>query len=62
MMGSSEQIPCLALLVYVVFALPVKFSLSQPMSFCFFTLPILSPIPPHGSEQAAVWGLAACWG
>ena len=36
----------------MAFALPVKLSLSQPTSFLTSTLPILSPIPPQGSERA----------
>ena len=59
-MGSGEWIPCFALLVCAAFALPVKLSLSQPTNFLTFTLLILSPIPLGASEQAAVWGSAAC--
>ena len=63
LMGSGEWIPCFALLACTAFALPIKLSLSQSMSFLtFFTLPILSPIPPRASERAAVWCLAAGWG
>ena len=47
-MGRGELIPWLALLVCEAFALPIKLSLSQPMSFLIFTLLILSPIPPGG--------------
>jgi len=43
-------------------ALPIKLSLSQPVSFLTFTIPILSPIQPGGSERVAVWGLVASWG
>ena len=46
-LGSSEWIPCFALHVHTAFALPIKLSLSQPMSFCTFTLPI-SPHPTGG--------------
>ena len=60
--GSSEWILCFALLAWVAFALPIKLSLSQPMSFLTFTLPILSLTPQGGSERAAVWGLAASGG
>jgi len=43
----------------VAFALPIKPSLSQSLSFLTFTLPTLFPIPAGGSEQEAAWGLAA---
>ena len=36
-MGSGEWIPCFALLACMSFALPIKLSLSQPMSFLTFT-------------------------
>jgi len=36
-------------------------SSSQPISFLTFTVLILSPIPPRGSEQVAVEGLADGW-
>ena len=39
---------------------PIKLSLSQPTNSTVF-FPILSPIPLGGSEQMAVWCLAACW-
>jgi len=61
-MGSSERIPHLALLARAAFAFPIKLSLSQPTSFLTCTLLILPPIPPRGSEQAAVWCLLASWG
>jgi len=48
--GSGERIPRFALLVCTAFALPIKLPLSQRMSFLTLTLPILSPIPPGGSE------------
>ena len=57
--GSGESIPYFALLTCAAFALLIKLSLSQPTSFFTFTLLILSPIPPGGSEQAAVWGLVS---
>jgi len=41
----------------MAFALPVKLSLSQPMSFLTFTFPILPR--PTGAERVAVWCLAA---
>ena len=62
LMGSCELIPCFALLACVAFALPIKLSLSQPTSFCTFTLLILSPIPLGESERAAAWYWAAHWG
>ena len=46
----------------IAVALLIKLSLSQATSFLTFTLLILSPIPPGGSEQVAVWGLVASWG
>ena len=60
--GSSEWIPCFALLVRTAFALPIKLSLSQPMSFLTFTLLILSPIPLGEREGVAVWCLVFGWG
>jgi len=54
-MGSGELIPCFALLVCAAFALPIKLSLPQPMSYLIFTLPIHSPFPPGGTERAAAW-------
>jgi len=60
--GTGERIPYFALLAHTAFVcLSVKLSLSQPMSFFTFTLLILSPIPLEGSEQAALWCLAAGW-
>ena len=56
--GSSEWIPHFVLLACAAFDLPVKLSLTQPMSFSTFTLPNLSPIPPGGNEWlclVAVW-------
>jgi len=41
----------LALFMHGAFALPIKVSLCQAMSFLTFTLPILSPIPPGGSSE-----------
>jgi len=61
---TSKKINCIpaetrtVLLAHMAFALPVKLSLSQPMSFLTFPLLILSPIPLGGSEQVAVWCLA----
>lgn len=43
-MGWDERIPSFALLAYVAFALPVKQSVFQLMTFAFFPL-IFSPIP-----------------
>ena len=51
LMGSSEWIPCFALLVRGAFASPIKLSWSQPTVFFNFTLLILSPIPPEGNER-----------
>ena len=45
-MGRREGIPWFALLVCVAFALPIKLSLFQIMSFLSFL--ILSPIPLGG--------------
>ena len=56
LMGSSELIPYLALLVCAAFALHIKLSLSQPVNFLTFALLILSSILRGGSERAAVWG------
>ena len=55
-MGSSEWIPCFALLVRAAFTFHIKLSLSQPMSFHTSALPVLSPIALVGSERAAAWG------
>ena len=46
-MGSGERFPCFALLACRVFALLIKWFLSQPLSFTF-----LSDPPPHPSG----WG------
>lgn len=54
--GSSELIPCFALLVSKAFALPIKLSLSQPTRFLTFMLLILSPSHCGGNEQAAFQG------
>jgi len=43
LIASSERISGFALLACMAFALPTKLSLSQPMSFLTFTLPVLSP-------------------
>jgi len=40
-----------ALLACMAFALPIKPSLSQPMSFLAFALSILSPIPLEGASK-----------
>jgi len=47
-MGSSKGVSYFALLVHVVFALPIQLSSSQPTSFLTFTIPILSAIPRRG--------------
>ena len=44
-MGRNGWIPWFALLVNTAFALPIKLSLSQPMSFLTVTPPILFPLP-----------------
>ena len=46
LVGSGEWIHSFPLLVRTAFALPVKLSLSQPMSFLTFILLILFPVPP----------------
>jgi len=51
LMGSSERINCLALLSCAAFALLIKLSVSQSMSFLTFTLSILSPILPMGVSK-----------
>lgn len=48
-MGSSEQIPCFALLAHAAFALPFELSLSQAMTVLIFTLLVLLPIPLEGA-------------
>lgn len=63
LMGRGEWIPCVAWLVCAAFALSVKLSLFQPMSFLTFNCLILYPIPWGGevdcrvSEWVAVWCL-----
>lgn len=52
-MGSGKLIPCFDSLADTSFALSIKLSLPQPMSFLSFTLPIASPIPLRGDEGAA---------
>lgn len=43
--------------------LPIKLSLSQPISFFNFTLQILSPISlAEGNVQVTVWGWDDSWG
>ena len=54
--GNIKWIPCFALLVHTAFALPTILSLSQPMSFLTFTLPIIFPIPLEGRSE---WQCAA---
>lgn len=48
-------IPYSALLAHTAFALPIKLSLWKLRSFHAFTFLILSPVPPEGGEQVAVW-------
>lgn len=52
-MGSGKLIPCVTLLVCAAFALLTELSLSQPMCFLTFILPILSP-STRGREQVTV--------
>jgi len=56
LVGSSEGIGFFCLAAAHSFILPIKISLSQPISFLTFTLPNLSPILVERSEQVAVWG------
>lgn len=50
------------LLFAVGLFLLIKLSLTQPMSFCTFTLPIVFPIPLERTERTAVLCSAAYWG
>jgi len=56
-MGSSEPIPYFTVLAYVAFALPIKLSLPQPMSFLTFTFLILSLIP---LRRVSEWVVLRC--
>lgn len=56
-MECGELIPFFALLLHMEFSLPVKMSVSQPMSFLSFDLLILFPIP--GGEECK--GLCGAW-
>lgn len=49
-MGSSKLIPYFVWLACAAFALPLKLSLSQPVNFLTFTLPVLSLILLQRSE------------
>ena len=49
----------LTLLVHIAFALPIKLSLSYPVSFLSFTLLILSHILLGRGEWVVGWDLAA---
>ena len=60
LMGSSEWIPCFALLAHAAFAFLTKLSLSQPTSFLTFTLLNLSPIPT-GEEWVSSCVVLICW-
>ena len=51
LMGSSEWIPCFALLAWVAFALLIKLSLSVLKTFLTFTLLILSPMLLGGVNE-----------
>ena len=50
-MRSIERAPYFALFVCPAFVLPINLSLSQPMSFLAFTVPILFAIPPWGEQE-----------
>jgi len=56
LVGSSEGIGCFCLAPAHSFTLPVRMSLSQPISFLTFTLPNLSRILVGRSEEVALWG------
>jgi len=60
-MGSGEWILYFALLAHAAFALPIKLTLSQPLTFVSFTFHILFLFPLGGSERAAVWCLVTSW-
>ena len=49
---------CFALLVCAAFALPIKLSLSQTMSFLTVILPILSPVPTQREGASSCMGLS----
>lgn len=51
--------PYFVWLACAAFALPLKVSLPQPMSFLTFTLPVLSPMLLQRSEWVLGWGQAA---
>lgn len=59
-MVGSEFIPCFGLLVWAIFAFPIKLSLSQSMTFPAFTLPILSLISLVW-EWARACVVLGCW-
>lgn len=52
LMGRGELIPCFAFLACVAFALTIKFSLSQLMSFLAFTCPIPAFFLPSGIGES----------
>ena len=52
---STEWIPYFTLLECTAFALPVKFSSSQPTHFLSYTFLILFPIPLSGNELCGTW-------
>lgn len=58
-MGSSETIPCFALLACTAFSLLIKLSLSQPLSSLIFALLILFPIQKW-EEWASGWLVLCC--
>ena len=49
------MIPYFALLAGMAFTLPIKLSLSQPMSSIAFTFRILPSILPGEGKQDAAW-------
>lgn len=60
-LGSSEIISCFVLLVCTAFALAIKVSLSQSMSFLTFAFSILSPIPKLVEPATLCMPVPLCW-
>lgn len=54
LIGSSEWIPCFALLMHIASVLSSKLSLCQPMSSCTSPFLILFPIPLGESKRLYV--------